>query len=199
MENIWEVVILWFELFFLEYKYDLRNVNKVLHVANKQKKTFVSRLAGFCVLGGEHGTTWCLNRETVLKILGPFRRGVSRFRRFAFRVLGTPRFCYWLRASHGICECSKEIKGSLPSSIPNRKAFSKMKNIKSTISNEVTSIETVAVVRSSEDQLNKKLDSISLLLESIEDSVVYESSEVTPSELFAGVNDQHTEQTHSQK
>ena len=24
------------------------------------------------------------------KILGPFRRGVSRFRRFAFRVLGTP-------------------------------------------------------------------------------------------------------------
>ena len=74
-----------------------------------------------------------------------------------------------------------------------------MKNIKSTISNEVTSIETVAVVRSSEDQLNKKLDSISLLLESIEDSVVYESSEVTPSELFAGVNDQHTEQTHLQK
>ena len=44
MENIWEVVILWFELFFLEYKYDLRNVNKVLHVANKQKKTFVSRI-----------------------------------------------------------------------------------------------------------------------------------------------------------
>ena len=60
-------------------------MNKVLHVANKQKKTFVSRLAGFCVLGGEHGTTWCLNRETVLKIVGPFRRFAE-----GFRVLGTP-------------------------------------------------------------------------------------------------------------
>ena len=65
---------------------------KSKYFVNK-KKTFVSHL-WFRVLGGKHGTTWCLNRETVRKILGPFRRGVPRFRRFAFRfrVLGTPDF-----------------------------------------------------------------------------------------------------------
>ena len=85
---------------------------KSKYFVNK-KKTFVSHL-WFRVLGGKHGTTWCLNRETVRKILGPFRRGVSRFRRFAFRV-SLSRFRYTLLLNRNLIPegyTSKYTEGS---------------------------------------------------------------------------------------
>ena len=85
---------------------------KSKYFVNK-KKTFVSHL-WFRVLGGKHGTTWCLNRETVRKILGPFRRGVPRFRRFAFRV-SLSRFRYTLLLNRNLIPegyTSKYTEGS---------------------------------------------------------------------------------------
>lgn len=95
----------------------------------------------------------------------------------------------------------KEIKGSLPTWIPNRSADSKMKNItNSALSKEVTSsIEAVAVACGSEDHSSKKLESNSLSLEAKEDFIVYGSLEVTASELSSDANNQLNDQSHLQK